>query len=369
MKKILALTLAMLMVLAMFAGCAAKEESAPAEEAAPVEDAPAEEAVVEVDALNILFSSTYNESETGGQLITYFIDQLNELSGGKITVNIQWGGTLFDAAGELDAVSSGAVNMIALGHARHTGTLTYLSFPDFAPGGTQAALDYFNAIMFENEETSKLINDQATELGIKYLNVIAGGANAMCSKNEFTDLGDMAAKSSAFGNFNTDIFNALGFNTIAVVPPDVYDGLDRGLFDSTQMGFAPMVALAWYEVAPYWCLDGTYTAGNFFTVNLEWWDGLTAAQQEVIQKAADATEAYSATIYDNDIANLQKQVEEATGNAFVTLSDEDVAKFWSACFEASAGNAMNAAETNGTADNMHKILEVAAEATGYDWKG
>ena len=49
MKKILALTLAMLMLLAMFAGCASTEEAAeaPAEESAadaPVEEAPAEEA-------------------------------------------------------------------------------------------------------------------------------------------------------------------------------------------------------------------------------------------------------------------------------------------------------------------------------------
>ncbi|MBE6991385.1 MAG: sugar ABC transporter substrate-binding protein [Ruminococcaceae bacterium] len=49
MKKILALTLAMLMLLAMFAGCASKEEAAeaPAEESAAVEEAPVEEAPAE----------------------------------------------------------------------------------------------------------------------------------------------------------------------------------------------------------------------------------------------------------------------------------------------------------------------------------
>ena len=49
MKKILALTLAMLMLLAMFAGCASTEEAAeaPAEESAAVEEAPVEEAPAE----------------------------------------------------------------------------------------------------------------------------------------------------------------------------------------------------------------------------------------------------------------------------------------------------------------------------------
>lgn len=100
--------------------------------------------------------------------------------------------------------------------------------PGFAPGGTQAALDYFNTLMFDDPDTSALIQGEAEDLGIKYLNVIAGGANALAAKFPFTDLQSLVAGSSSFGNF-----------------------------DAAQMGLAPMVSMAWYEVAPYWALDGT----------------------------------------------------------------------------------------------------------------
>ena len=141
------------------------------------------------------------------------------------------------------------------------------------------------------------------------------------------------------------------------------------MIDATQMGLAPMVSMAWYEVAPYWALDGTYTAGNFFTVNLDWWESLTDAQRDCIQKAADATEDYSATLYDDAIASDLATIEEKTGNKIVELSDADIDTFWSACFEAKAADALTRAEKHGVTDGMRTILEKAAEITDYDWQG
>jgi TRAP-type C4-dicarboxylate transport system substrate-binding protein len=134
------------------------------------------------------------------------------------------------------------------------------------------------------------------------------------------------------------------------------------------MGFAPAVSLAWYEVAPYWALDGTYTAGNMFTVNLAWWDGLSAAQQDAIQKAADDTEAYSMTLYDDAITADIAKVEEATGNKFVEFNEADIARIWDACFKANADATMKIAEQSGKADNMDIILKKAAEITGATWE-
>ena len=321
-----------------------------------------------VEPLKIKFSSTFQQTETGGEIIQHFIDEVGEMSDGAITVEIAWGGTLFPAPDELDAVATGAVDMIALGHMPHLSILNYLSFPSFAPGGTQAALDYFQTLMFDDPETSKLIQDEATANGVKYLNVIAGGANAFCAKYAFADLASLVAGSSAFGNMDAAIFEKLGFKVTMAFPPDVYDGLNRGLFDSTEMALAPMVGLSWYEVAPFWALDGTYAAGNFFTVNLEWWDALSNAHKAIIQEAATETQAYSATLYDEAIGTLISTVETKTGNKFVELSDADLATIWAAVFDAKAKAALEIAGQNDKTDGMQKILAKAAEITDYDYK-
>lgn len=394
LKKLLALLLAAMMVFSM-AACgsegSAAEASTPAAASTPEEatEAPAEAAdtneagepaaadetpaeaaptSIECEPLQIEFSTVYNETETGGQIIKHFQDYISELTGGAITMNIYWGGTLFSDAEALDGVNSGSINMTALGHMPHLATLNYLAFPGFAPGGSQAALDYFDELIFNNPETSALIQQEAADNGIIYLNVIAGGANAFCTTYEFTDLASMVSGSKSFGNMDAAIFEKMGFQVTSVGPGDCYDALQRGLIDSTQMGLAPMVSMGWQDVASYWALDGTYTAGNMFTANLEWWNGLSDAQRQAIQAAADEVEAYSATLYDDAIASDLATIEQATGNPIVELSDADIAEIWAATFEAKAESALATAEPNGKTEGMTKILEVAAEFTGYDWQ-
>lgn len=393
LKKLLALLLAAVMVVSMAAcgtsteSTASTETSAAETEAATQSEAPAEETTapatsaeepastveeaptsITCDPVEISFSTVYNETETGGQIIKHFQDYLSELSGGAITMTIYWGGTLFSDAEALDGVSSGSVNMTALGHMPHMATLNYLAFPGFAPGGTQQALDYFDELMFNNAETAALIEQEAADNNIKYLNVIAGGANAFCTTYEFTDLDSLVSGSKSFGNMDAIIFEKLGFQVTSVGPGDCYDALQRGLIDSTQMGLAPMVSMGWQDVASYWALDGTYSAGNMFTVNLEWWNSLSDAQRQAIQQAADEVEAYSAGIYDDAIATDCATIEEATGNTMVEFSQEDIDRIWAAIFDAKAASAMETASANGKEEGMTKILEVAAEFTGYDWQ-
>ena len=381
MKKLIALLLALTMCFAL-AACGGSRsagstsaapvaeepaDEAPAAEAPAAAEEPAAETGSDIDPLVIKFSSTYQETETGGVIQHYFMDKVEELSGGAITVNMAWGGTLFDTLGELDALMDGVVDMIMLSHMPHLDTLPLLSFPGFAPGGSQAALDYFDEILFNDPETSALIQAEAESVGIKYLNVTAGGANAICATYPFSSLEELAAGSTTFGNADGAIWEKQGMNVSPVFPPDIYQALDTGLINGSSMALAPMTALAWYEVAPYWALDGTFAAGNMFTVNLDWWESLTDAQRECIQAAADATEDYSATMYDDTISEDIATIESATGNKFAELSDEDIAYFWSLVFESKADDALARAQAHDCVDEMVTILETAAEFTGYDW--
>ena len=395
MKKLLALLLALTMVFALAAcggSAAPAEPEAPAEEA-PAEEAPAEEPAgdasgepsgapaapaveapevdfepIDTDPLDISFSTNFQETETGGQIIHQWIDYLNEFSNGNITVTPYWGGTLFGDPDILDGLESGAVNMTTFGHMPHTGTLNYLGFPGFAPGGTEGAVKMFEEVCFNNPETSALVQGELAEHDIIFLNVLPGGANAYCAKFEFTDLDSLIANCSTFGNMDAAIFENLGFQVSAVAPWDAYDALQRGLIDATQMGLTPMVSMQWYQVAPYWALDGTYSAGNFMSANLTWWNGLTEDQQTVIRAACDAVAAWSMKMYDADIDTQIATVEDATGNAFVQFSDEDIDRIWAATFNAKADAAMSTAEANGKTEGMLKILQVCADVTGYDWQ-
>ena len=145
MKKLTALflALAMAVVLAACGNSVAPSSSAPANDDLPPvssEDsgtnditAEGEFTPIDCDPLEISFSTTYNQTETGGQVIQQWIDYLTEYSNGNITVDPYWGGTLYSDVDVLDGLSSGAIDMTTLGHMPHLNTLVYLNLPPLRP--------------------------------------------------------------------------------------------------------------------------------------------------------------------------------------------------------------------------------------------
>ena len=63
------------------------------------------------------------------------------------------------------------------------------------------------------------------------------------------------------------------------------------------MSSTPLESMGLQEVAKYWMYDNTYAAGNFFTVNLDCWNSLSAEAQAAIEDAAKATEEHSIEVY------------------------------------------------------------------------
>ena len=377
MKKLIALLLAMVMVLAL-AACGSSaatttaEEVPAAEEAAPAAEEPAAEAeepaaepAAEVEPLSIEFTTTFQETSTGGELVTYFKNQVEELSGGAMTVNVYYGGTVATDPEQLDIVASGAMNMTALGHNPHADKLPLLTgVPDFAPDSVQNALDYFNYLLKVDPAASAALEAEATANNVKFLGALAGGANAFVANFDFDNLTDLLAKSRAFGNMEMTKFSALGFSSVeAVLPWELYDGFDRGLIDATQMASTSMLQDGVAEVTSTWMYDNTYTAGNFITVNLDWWNGLSAAQQDVIQAAADATAAYSVELYVAALESEAETLQNEYGIKIAEMTPEEFDLWWSVIMESKKEDTMAKAAD---AEAAQAVLQAAADFTGYD---
>ena len=348
MKKLIALLLAAMMVFAL-AACG----SQPA-------------ASEKVDSLTIEFTTTFQETATGGELVTYFKNQVEELSGGAITVNVYYGGTVATDPEALDIVSSGAMNMTALGHNPHADKLPLLcGVPDFAPDSVQNALDYFNYLLKVDPAASAALEAEATANNVKFLGALAGGANAFVANFDFNNLTELLATSRAFGNMEMTKFQTLGFTSVeAVFPWDLYTAFQTGQIDATQMASTSMLQDGVAEVTTTWMYDNTYTAGNFITVNLDWWNGLTAAQQQILQAAADATAAHSVEVYETA---LKSEADTLTGMGIkiAEMTPEEFQTWWSVIMESKKDDTMAKAAANGNVEDAQTVLKAAADFTGY----
>lgn len=383
MKKLIALLLALAMALAL-AGCGsggstgadasdtaepAESASASAEDAAPADPAASAEddasAAASYPAMTLNVSCSYNEGETAGQEMAYFLDYITEHSDGAIQFNVYWGGTFCSSTEDLDYVGNGSVDLTMLSVAQFTDVLPLTNFPTMAAGSQEAVVDYVEYIMFENEETAALIGQELSDANVKVLGVNAGGTNAFCAKEAITNYEGLSGKLlGAMMNLTT--YEDLGATSYFSLPPDTYSDLQRGVIDAAACALSAVVSLAWYEVAPYVVIDGMYSCSNYYTINQDTWNGLDETTQALFLEAADAAKDNSFVLNDDELQASIDQINDynaAQGiEAEVVFQDDAHAASHLEIYMNNAfADCRTTAENAGKSAEMEIILNTVAE--------
>ena len=322
----------------------------------------------EVEPLTINFNATYRENEANGLLLQQFAAYLDELTDGAITVNFMWGGTVYNDMTQFTALRDGAINMISIQTTASADYVPYMSFAHYGVGTGENALNLWNQVMFENPETSALITAEAEANNIKYLNAMDMGSDVIVSNFEWSTLEELADGCVTMGAGDYAQFEAMGITCTFVPPPEAYDALQRGICDSSTLSLAGAYSMSWDEVAPNVVMDGLRGTGGCLTVNLAWWNGLTDAQREAIQTAADMLAEYSIQMNDEAEAGQIAEIEERSNTTVKYLSEEDAAAYYGYIFDTNAATCLNRVSGDGEkTEGMNTILQFVADYYGVDW--
>lgn len=375
MKKTISALMSLLLIISVLAGCgggAGEPTAAPA----PTADAPSQETAAPestpvgesggdgpaYEQLSLMLATTYNEAETVGQSIKFFTDYITEKSDGAVKFNIKWGGTVAGTGEELSFLQSGAFDMSVLGQSQYSDVFPLLNFPGQTDGSQSKCMEYFNYIVYENAETSALIQAQIEAQGVKMLGYTAAGGSAFAAKSEMTTLDELKKNKLGIG-MNHSAYESLGFTVQAMMPWDAYDNLSKGVVDIAYMAMGPMVALNWHEVAPYFISTSIYSAGNYFTLSLDKWNSMSADTQALFNEAMTATEAYSVEINAEQEANVASVLESA-GGALLSLDEAGVAAHYEALFKVGVVDCRALAQSANCSDAMETILAACGEHLG-----
>ncbi len=378
MKRLIALLLALTMAFALCAcggGNAQEPADAPAEDAAQEPaDAPAEEPAepaAEYPSMTLNVSCSYNEAETSGQQLAYFTDYVTEHSGGAIQFNIYWGGTFCASTEDLDYVSNGSVDMTMLSVAQYGSVLPLTNFPAMAGGSQENVVNMVKHVLFENPETSALIEEELTANNVKILGVNAGGTNALASKTPLTSYEDIQGKILG-AMMNQSMYEDLGMTFKFSLPPETYSDLQKGVVDCAGLSLAGVVGLAWYEVAPYVITDGMYSCSNYYTINLDKWNSFDEATKALFQEAADAACDNSFVLNDGELENCIATIDEynaGQGNADIKVGHQDEAhaqKQVESYLKNAFADCRTTAANAGKTEEMETILAAVAEYLQVD---
>ena len=351
-KRIVSAVLCTAMVAGSLAGCGSKkaeETTAAATEAATEATEAAEEkteaaegeteAAAEAgsyDTANMpevtLVYAEVNPLDTiVGQMATDFKNKVEELSDGKITIDVQASGVLGSENYVLDTMLGGG------------GTIDMSRISAFALNSYGAKKSMLLSIPytfqdrahFWNFATSDLAQEFLTEpvdlgLGVRGLYYGEEGFRHFFFVNPATKLEDLSGLKIRVSNdpVMTGMVSGLGANATVVSMNELYSALQTGVVDAAEQPIANYYSNAFPEVAPHLLLDGHTLGAVQVIITDEAWDKLTEDQQAILMEAGK----YASENNRANSENKENEVLEQLKADGVTVTEvEDKAPWKEAC--------------------------------------
>lgn len=324
--------LAMVMVLVMLF-LTACGTSSPAPTEAPAEapaatptEAPVAEAPVEAKVFRI--ADVNAEGHIIVEALHYFADQVAELSGGALKVEVYAGGQLGEDTDCYELLQMGALDFYR-GNSSTLGDYGKIQLSAMALPYIFRDRDHFWKVC-SGEIGQQVFDDLAGSgigmVGVAYLD--EGARNFFTTEKVITCLDDIKDLKIRVQNSELMLSTiaALGANPTPIDYNELYSALQTGIVDGAENPPASYFANMFHEPAPNYVLDAhTYSPSVILASELVW-NTLTDDEKAIFQEAAELTQEYNMKAIEEADQKAYADME-AAGVNITELTDKDA---WSA---------------------------------------
>jgi TRAP-type transport system periplasmic protein len=345
LKKVLVSGLLLLLMLVfIFPACGSPSSSQPAQ------------------VIKLKYSTSMNATEPPIVIASYYLDQLEKKSNGRIKVEKFVGGTLGKQNEQLGLVSGGSVDFCSISASWIRDKLPLHSYMNWALGGPDVVANIQRKMNFEIAETVAILDKENTDNGIKILTFFNTGQNGIISKVPFTKLADLKGKKIGTAP-NYRALDAMGLTTVSMQIPDIYEGLSKGVIDAQALSIAPMAAMKWHEVSKCFMGDRHYAAGQFICINLKTYNGLPADIQKIITETAVDAQKWGAE-YDKKNGEDTQEIFKKAGLTVGTLPESDTQQMFTLEYGFRAKDMLDLCTPQGKTEQANIILKNLDKITG-----
>ena len=327
MKKLIAMLLALVMLLAL---CACGQTAAPAEQstAAPAENPtaePVEEPTDDVgEPVNLIFSIAAVPTDAHGAAQKVFKETLESISGGNMTVECYDSGTLYGQDTEHDALKNGDVDMIYSSASWLTDGSPWISM--FTAGYVFQSYDHMTKVL--NGDIGKdMFQKVAEEQGILPLGAFYLGTRqiSLSQDKQIKTPEDLKGINLRMPNSDAWVFlgKAMGANPTAVGFNDLYLALQTGTVDGQDNPLPTVKSAKFYEVQKSISLTNHLVDSVWPTINLNTWNKLTDTQKGWVMEAVEA----GREACDSQNLKTESEVQDFLKEQGLTIYEADVAAF------------------------------------------
>jgi len=271
------------------------------------------------------FSHVVSANTPKGKAADFFEKRLEELSGGKIDVQVYPSSQLYKDNAVLKALRLNSVQMAAPSFSKFGKIVPQLALFDL-PFIFRDAKHLHDV---QDGEVGQALKDKVTAKGIVALNYWDNAFKQLSSNKNALTMPE-EAKGQKFRIMSSKVleaqFHAVGANPQMMPFSEVYSGLQQGVIDAAENPISNIYTKKFHEVQKYLTVSNHGYLGYLVVMSKKFWNSLPAElQANVTQAMNEATEKerqYAAELNDSQF-ELIKEYAKKTGKLEINeLTDE-----------------------------------------------
>jgi len=253
--------------------------------------------------VTLRFSSMVGANQLYSKSVIYWGELVEKRTQGRIKFEYNWGGALFRAGEELDAVKAGLVDSAIVCPSYNPSKMPLWNVTYAVPFGPSKA-DILEKASWLLYDIPSLVKD-AEQHNIKLIFPAVVERYEILSKRPMNNLNDMKGKKIAGIGVNIPILGASGMVPVSMPVAERYSALQSGIVDAQFLGVVFSDALRLQEVAKNLSIidyGGLIMCHN--VINRQVWNGFSAQDQKIILDAGKEAAAWQSKETDGAVDEI-----------------------------------------------------------------
>jgi TRAP-type C4-dicarboxylate transport system substrate-binding protein len=297
----------------------------------------------------------YAPETVSGKLAGQFVDDVQVMSGGNLTIEMFYSSSVVKSVETFDAAASGILDCDMTGGAYQTGKNPAFQFVGDIMGGYDTPWQQYAWLYNGGFEAADALYG---EYGMKLVGWWIYGQESLASTKPIAGPADLVDwKFRSPPGLETEIFAAMGAKPIVMDFNEIFTALETGIIDGADAsGLANNVGLGLYDIAKHANFPGFHSMpSDHLACRKDKWDSLTDQQRRIMDTAMQKLAFQTALTF--EVKNLAAKAElEAKGISIYDWSAADRGAFRKAAQGAWQGWADKTPEARALVDSHMAFL-------------
>ena len=269
----------------------------------------------------------YATEHTTGKMLAQWVDDVQTMSGGEISIEMFYSSSVVATVETLDAAINGILDCDATGGAYQTGKNPAFQFVGDIMGGYDTPWQQYSWLYYGDgyEAAQELYNAQ----GMQLIGWAIYGQESFASSKPIAGPADLVGwKFRSPPGMETEIFEKMGASPIVMDFTEIFTALETGIIDGADAsGLANNVGLGLYDIVKHANYPGFHSMpSDHLACNQAVWEGLTEQQRRIMETAWQKLSFQIAML--NEKANTEAAAMlQEQGVTLYDWSTEDKAAF------------------------------------------